>query len=120
MNPDVKQLWIDALRSGKYRQGNTVLKNEDGHCCALGVLCELAVEAGVTTSVGGLGDIVKYGECGLTQMPPLSVMEWADMPQSNPVVFLYPDSDEIAYISDLNDKHEFPFTTIANYIEEQL
>ena len=120
MKPKVKKMWVDALRSGKYRQGHDVLRNASGECCALGVLCELAVEVGVITRTDEDGGPSKYGECGLTAMPPLSVMEWADLPQSNPVVFLYPDTDEVAYLSDLNDKHEFPFTTIADYIEEQL
>lgn len=40
MNKDLKQPWIDALRSGKYRQTKETLKNKVGHCC-LGVLCEL-------------------------------------------------------------------------------
>ena len=33
--------WIEALRSGKYKQGKGFLKKGDCHCC-LGVLCEVA------------------------------------------------------------------------------
>jgi hypothetical protein len=60
VNAEVKQQWVDALRSGEYeqtkgrlRRGNP-LDPEDlddgytpGYCC-LGVLCDLAVKAGVT------------------------------------------------------------------------
>ena len=50
MNPEIKADWLTALRSGEYKQGKGFLKNEDGETaryCCLGVLCELAVKAGV-------------------------------------------------------------------------
>src|SRR5690242_19381506 len=39
MTPEIKQRWIAALRSGKYKQGTGTLRSEDGerYCC-LGVL----------------------------------------------------------------------------------
>jgi len=44
MNPEVKKKWIEALKSGKYKQGRLTLrhtiKGEDAFCC-LGVLCDL-------------------------------------------------------------------------------
>ncbi len=40
MNPEVKQKWIGALRSGKYEQGTEKLRSVSGYCC-LGVLCDL-------------------------------------------------------------------------------
>jgi hypothetical protein len=60
VNAEVKQQWLDALRSGEYEQTKGALRRgnpldpEDlddgynaGYCC-LGVLCDLAVKAGVT------------------------------------------------------------------------
>ena len=41
MNPEIKAKWIEALRSGKYRQTKEYLKRGDKYCC-LGVLCEVA------------------------------------------------------------------------------
>lgn len=32
--------WIEALRSGKYKQGQDFLRTEEGFCC-LGVLCDV-------------------------------------------------------------------------------
>lgn len=44
MDTELKNNWIQALRSGKYKQGRSFLKQEASnntyHCC-LGVLCEL-------------------------------------------------------------------------------
>ena len=39
MNIDVKRRWIEALRSGQYRQGAGYLRATDGTWCCLGVLC---------------------------------------------------------------------------------
>lgn len=36
-----REEWLAALRSGEYKQGRGVLK-EDGRFCCLGVLCDLA------------------------------------------------------------------------------
>ena len=47
MNPEVKQLWLDALRSGKYEQGKLMLRPTDNSYCCLGVLCEIAQESGI-------------------------------------------------------------------------
>ncbi len=40
MNKKIKAKWIEALRSGKYKQTKEVLHDGDGFCC-LGVLCEV-------------------------------------------------------------------------------
>lgn len=41
MNPELKEKWLEALRSGKYEQGQGRLACE-GHFCCLGVLVEVA------------------------------------------------------------------------------
>lgn len=33
--------WIEALRSGKYKQGKYHLRNRDSYFCCLGVACDL-------------------------------------------------------------------------------
>ena len=40
MNPQVKEKWVNALRSGEYSQCDGKLRSADGFCC-LGVLCDL-------------------------------------------------------------------------------
>jgi hypothetical protein len=37
MNEQIKQRWIEALRSGEYEQTQGRLRDETGYCC-LGVL----------------------------------------------------------------------------------
>jgi hypothetical protein len=55
MKPEIKALWIAALEGGEYKQGPGCLRYNSGvsvqHCC-LGVLTELAVQAGVMKDDG--------------------------------------------------------------------
>src|SRR5215475_8100368 len=46
MNPVVKQLWLEALRSSTYKQGCRVLGRADNFCC-LCVLRDVAVQQGI-------------------------------------------------------------------------
>jgi hypothetical protein len=46
INPAIKTRWIKALRSGDYRQNIGELKR-NCYFCAVGVLCDLAVQDGV-------------------------------------------------------------------------
>lgn len=41
LKPEVKQKWLQALRSGSYKQGKHVLRTADNHYCCLGVLCDV-------------------------------------------------------------------------------
>lgn len=41
MNQEIKEKWVDALRSGNYKQGKSKLRNADNTFCCLGVLCDV-------------------------------------------------------------------------------
>ena len=41
MNPNLKQKWIDALLSDKYKQGLNRLRTYDNRFCCLGALCNI-------------------------------------------------------------------------------
>jgi hypothetical protein len=41
MNKELKEKWIQALRSGKYKQGHLFLRNSRNGFCCLGVLCDV-------------------------------------------------------------------------------
>ena len=47
MNQEIKKLWLEALRSGDYKQARGTLRRQYGdnpHHCCLGVLCEIVVK----------------------------------------------------------------------------
>lgn len=50
INEELKAKWVEALRSGRYKQGTRFLRKGDAFCC-LGVLCD----------VSGLGEWKKPG-----------------------------------------------------------
>lgn len=118
MNNDVQKLWTDALRSGEYEQSKNYLANVKGgvtaYCC-LGVLCDLAVKAGVLkefrTTQNTLGEpIIEYG--GERYDLPKLVVEWAGLDKQNPEV---PGGS----LAQLNDDG-ISFHNIALKIEEYL
>jgi hypothetical protein len=112
MNPDIKKRWLDALRSGKFKQGREALRSNHGgdtrHCC-LGVLCELAVEDGVARRKGN-----RYLDC--SEILPRDVQHWAELDDPNPSVRGQGFS---VCLAEMNDSGK-DFNAIADIIEEQL
>lgn len=41
MKASDKAAWLDALRSGRYAQGQNALRDKDNRFCCLGVLCDV-------------------------------------------------------------------------------
>lgn len=84
MKKSVKDEWVRRLRSGDYEQGMGELRFEDKYCC-LGVLCVMAVEAGVIEETSDpMTEVFAYGRAGSdddrqTQMLPVSVAKWAGL-----------------------------------------
>lgn len=128
MKTDVKTKWLDALRSGEYKQGKNVLHDEatDTFCC-LGVLCDLAVKEGVVTSehyehVNRM--VTSYDAEGAFTVLPIKVAEWAGLEDSddmrravNPKVYVSSEPDgSVAYLNDLG----YTFEQIADLIEKSL
>ena len=125
MNPDVKAKWLEALRSGRYKQGRHVLKTKSGSFCCLGVLCHLAQKEGVVgrfrpSSIGeGYGIPVTDGDHNYVEdagLPP-AVAEWAGLDPESLTVAGY-------HLADLNDgaggASRHSFAQIADEIEKHL
>ncbi len=122
MNPEAKRLWLEALRSGKYKQGKDALKIEgvDGivrHCC-LGVLCEIAVRAGVSLLVQPR--VMGYGtiQTSFDEEPgtlPEAVRVWAGLEEVNPTI----SREGNVSLAQLNDRGA-TFAEIAEHIEREL
>ena len=130
MNPEVKQKWIDALRSGEYEQGSEKLRSVSGYCC-LGVLCDIyAKETNTEWEFRG------NGETNLQPMDywyfddqseflPESVMDWAGLSLNCLVVKIdveEDDEDPWFYnegLAELNDSG-YTFNDLSKLIEAQL
>lgn len=137
MKLDIKTQWVAALRSGEYPQGRAVLKSSDGKYCCLGVLCDLAVKAGVIEETDQTmraisGDDEYWGVVftgdGLVNHEqfatlPRAVIEWAEVNGDNPHVPVERPGDLDAFgapsLAELND-YGMTFDQIASIIEEHL
>ena len=113
MNPQIKQKWVDALRSGDYKQTQNRLHNEYGFCC-LGVLCDLYGKENNVEWEPSIYYNNDYEFQHMVTVLPLSVMEWAGVEEVNPYVNGGPFT-----LAELNDQGS-TFNEIADVIEEHL
>lgn len=109
MNPQVKKIWVEALRGGKYEQTLGKLRRNEKMCC-LGVLCDLHSKA-----FGGQWDNESYLKW--EGLPPPQVAAWA-FGDSKELPIITRDDIEIT-LDDLNDANN-SFSEIADLIEAQL
>lgn len=129
MNVTIKSEWVKALRSGNYSQCSNALRDDRGCFCALGVLCDLAVKAGIATwqastdsdkpdkyiVVSVDGDVPDPGD----HLLPKFVQQWAGIKDCDPTMHI---EDTIApyTVSELNDRLHWDFNDIAEQIDLQL
>lgn len=105
MKTEYKQKWIDALRSGKYKQGRGILKTVDGEFCCLGVLCDVYNNEGwVTTS-----SFYEYNGFRFRSSLSYDISKLFDLTNSIEDVLIY-----------MNDTEEKTFEQIADWIEVNL
>jgi hypothetical protein len=131
MDAVVKEKWVAALKSDKYKQGKHRLRSVNDvtgdRLCCLGVLCEVAIESGLDLKFDRDGVESGYLE-GDNKFPhmfllPPSVAEWAGFDGVywvNPTLNSVLDEEgEPTFLSNLNDIGK-PFTDIADLIEKEL
>lgn len=114
MNDNAKK-WIEALRSGEYRQGRSALCRDGGYCC-LGVACAIYVdEVGDITvekeNVMGHYDLSYDGE---RHYLPNKVRDWLGL---NNVAGRYDSVNDFS-LSALNDEG-YNFRKIAQIIKSE-
>jgi len=125
MNQEIKAQWLTALRSGDYEQGygHLNVKSLGGvpHFCCLGVLCDLAVKAGVVESYEE-GAWTLYGESGEGGGLPPEVQKWAGLKVDGQLPVAAPamthEMGETSSLVYFNDAENYTFTQIADLIEE--
>lgn len=130
MNPEIKQLWLDALRSGDYKQGTGQLRDYNDNYCCLGVLCDVVRKK--RKIKGFTGAYFQYRENEHYGFPPKKLLESIGILEDNiasdgmygnhseeaTIIITY--KGKRASLSELNDDFELSFKKIANIIEKQL
>jgi hypothetical protein len=126
MNPEIKALWIEALRSGEYQQGKDQLKSAEGKYCCLGVLCDLARKEGLGewrpnsdgfgAPTGGNEFVASRDELDARWSSlPTAVADWAGT-SHDPVVFGGLSTSSLANLNDTG----MSFEDIADVIESEM
>jgi hypothetical protein len=133
MDKEAKKLWVEALRSGEYEQGQGMLckmlaDGTEEYCC-LGVLCEVAIAQGVNVrkadpdfDPGTSFLAASYGEdCPNTGTLPIEVQIWARLEEEDPKLGFYSAINyNDGYNSSQDEVRPHTFDEIAELIEEHL
>lgn len=111
MNKDIKKRWLDALRSGKYKQGVGALRKRGYKFCCLGVLCDIVKPSSWTICRG----TICYQMGNSTGLPPKEVLEVCG------IVDDFFGFDGIGFrLTTMNDSENKTFNEIADFIEEKI
>ena len=106
MKKEIKDRWVQALRSGEYKQGKGVLRQGENFCC-LGVLCDITKEElGIEWTHARYGNYID----GERVVLPPRVRDYAGLTKRNPEI-------EGMTLSDTNDSGA-DFDVIADLIEK--
>ena len=129
LKPEIKQLWLAALRSGDYKQTTGFLREADNSMCCLGVLCNLHAQAHPKIAVRQDDPTLYMGNIAI---PPDEVLKWAfkgwKHKDDSTVVFREDGIDDrgrYTYgghtnLAGLNDTDLYSFKQIANVIDKYL
>lgn len=117
MNDNAKK-WVDALRSGEFKQTKGCLQDADGYCC-LGVACDLYSKVHNISWASGLLDRKNFLDA--SQYLPSVVVAWLGLKDFSGSVFNRKEDGSVeckVCLLDLNDRKNFTFEEIAKVIEE--
>lgn len=106
MNKQNIKKWVEALESGRYKQGSSYLATIDNEYCCLGVACEVAIENGVPVQKKELENWYSYDS--LSEFPPSIVMDWIGIP-----------NEEQYDYTKMNDEMHLSFKEIAEEIRKR-
>ena len=88
MNPEMKAKWVEALRSGEYKQGKGALRREGMFCC-LGVLCDLHSKETRTSWEGPSDESKADSYLDEVSLLPKIVKSWAGIESPTELVVNY-------------------------------
>lgn len=131
VNKENMRLFIEALRSGEFRQGLSTLagkKARDEHWkyCCLGVACEIAIRNGAVVQVRE--EEITYGDHvdrfyrlyeGTSTVLPAPVREWLGLiaDEADPQLLTGFDNMHKLHATNLNDNYGWTFEQIADAFE---
>lgn len=105
--------WIEALRSGNYRQTRGTLQDSNGYCC-LGVACKVLIDADKIGRDAYMSEEL-YGELPDDQQFAPKWLKGIDSDYSKRVRL--PADTYFSYLTNLNDEDGMSFNEIADILE---
>lgn len=108
MKKDIMKRWVEALRSGKFKQTTGSLRNYQGYCC-LGVLCHIHAKEN-NKRFRRLRPTERFTYHGAEEFIPVEVIKWSGLFGYNP------SGKNAIPLSKTNDSGG-TFESIANIIE---
>jgi hypothetical protein len=134
MNKERIQKCVDALRSGKYKQGRKALRNINDEFCCLGVFCDVSKEDLNIDWRLEPTDRECYMFSGSSGVLPNSMLSYLGIDCNNVLIkttnsklpisqmekvgMSYLDREQVSLIS-LNDRFKLSFEQIADILEEE-
>lgn len=116
MNPEIKEKWLTALRSGDYKQGKgwlcRVERDDSKTYCCLGVLTDLYIQEMGFEWERGVSCL--YFDERAAVLPP-SVMNWSSVSDSG---LFYGEEGEEGELTSVNDTSD-NFDKVIQIIEEK-
>lgn len=114
--------WIKALRSKKYTQTKSHLKDSKGYCC-LGVACDISGLGTWTKTEHGYMSFKPENEFAASSSLPVVVSEWLGLNESNPAL-ADRKGDYSGFVDHIdaieaNDELGWSFKKIANALEKK-
>ena len=106
MNQEIKKKWVEALRSGEYKQEVGYLRKDNKFCC-LGVLCDIyEKETGKDAFNQNHQEVLPY-----------NVSEWAGLGIVYSPCIKQKNNHTLSYLNDIGN---CDFQEISNWIDEEL
>lgn len=134
INKELVKQWVEALRSGKYKQGRQALRNKDEEYCCLGVLCDISKKDLGTDwepDIDEDGDFEIYAMEKNAGVLPDKVWEYLGKEATDYKVQISTTNSKLPdfvtndcpsrylYLITLNDVYKLSFEQIADIIEEE-
>lgn len=111
-----RKLWIEALRSRKYKQGKNQLRDYNNNYCCLGVACEIAIKNGLNINVALEGRIYSYD--GVDDILPDNVRNYYGLVTNHGSYQTGKYKEQRSLVED-NDDYQYEFIKISNIIEKE-
>ena len=111
---ETRTKWLEALRSGDYKQGQIYLRNKENEFCCLGVLCDIL---GAEWDIGPYSGGYKPNDADMCVITEQAVGYDINCALEKDIAFKDNHMSLGTILIEMNDNMKEDFTKIADFIE---